>query len=197
MGSAVSANDHNIPSQPRSQAPTVADVIADGTCRLSIVPEPPGVDAQLEPLLDTCFGADRRRTKTSYVLRQGVPAIPGLSFAVFDGAKLVGSIRFWPVRIGAKQIPAILLGPLAVEPVRRGEGIGRALVKHGLAVAGKLGHRLCVLVGDRPYYEPFGFRSAPEAKLALPGPVDPDRLLVAELAPGALKGVGGMIGRAP
>jgi predicted N-acetyltransferase YhbS len=179
-----------------AKAPTVAEVIGDSQCQLTIIPEPPGIDAELEPLLDACFGADRRQTKTSYVLRQGVARTPELSFAVFDGPKLLGSIRFWPVAIGARKTPAILLGPLAVEPARRGEGIGRALVKHGMDVARKSDHRICVLVGDRPYYEPFGFKSAPAAELELPGPVDPARFLVAELAPGALKGVSGMVRRA-
>jgi predicted N-acetyltransferase YhbS len=177
----------------KPRPPTVAEVIGDSRCQLPIIPEPPGIEAQLDPLLDVCFGADRRQTKTSYVLRQGVRQIPRLSFAVFDGPKLLGSIRFWPVAIGPKKIPAILLGPLAVEPSRRGEGIGRALVKHGLDEARRLGHRICVLVGDRPYYEPFGFAQA--TGLELPGPVDPARFLVAELVPGALKGVAGMVGR--
>lgn len=162
---------------------------------LPIVPEPRGIGAQIEPLLDQGFGPDRRQ-KTVYRLREGVSSIPGLRFAVFDGPRLVGSLRFWPIVIGART-PAILLGPLAVDPPRRGEGIGRALMRHGLDEAARQGHRICVLVGDRPYYEPFGFRSAPAAGLELPGWVDPDRFLVSELVPGALKGVSGMIGRPP
>jgi predicted N-acetyltransferase YhbS len=162
---------------------------------LPIIPEPRGIGGQIESLLDQGFGADRRQ-KTVYRLREGVAPIANLRFAVFDGPKLVGSLRFWPIVIGGRA-PAILLGPLAVDPPRRGEGIGRALTRHGLDEAARLGHRLCVLVGDRPYYEPFGFRSAPSAGLELPGWVDLDRFLVSELAPGALKGVGGMIGRPP
>ncbi len=159
-----------------------------------IVPERPDDAAQIEPLLDVCFGPDRQQ-KTVYGLREGVAPIAGLAFAVHDGEKLVGSLRFWPIVI-AGRTPAILLGPLAVDPSRRGEGIGRALMRHGLYEATRLGHRICVLVGDRAYYEPFGFRSAPAAGLELPGWVDPERFLVMELAPHALDGVAGMIGKA-
>lgn len=158
-----------------------------------IVPERPADAVAIEPLLDLSFGPERQQ-KTVYRLREGVAPVPGLSFAVHDGDRLIGSIRFWPILIGGRT-PAILLGPLAVDPARRGEGIGRALVRHGLYTATRLGHRICVLVGDKPYYEPFGFRSAVAAGLELPGWVDPERFQVMELEAGALKGVTGMIAK--
>jgi predicted N-acetyltransferase YhbS len=48
-------------------------------------------------------------------------------------------------------------------------------------------------VGDVPYYSRFGFQPAPPGQIALPGPVDPARLLAVELVPGALEGVGGVV----
>ncbi len=53
--------------------------------------------------------------------------------------------------------------------------------------------RLVVLVGDEPYYGRFGFRPVPPGQITLPGPVDPRRLLAAELEPGALAGYRGAI----
>ena len=50
-----------------------------------------------------------------------------------------------------------------------------------------------VLVGDEPYYGKAGFKQTPKGMVSMPGPVDPARLLVAELAPGAFDGVRGMI----
>ena len=51
-----------------------------------------------------------------------------------------------------------------------------------------------VLVGDEPYYGKAGFkRDPPRAGSSMPGPVDPARLLVAELVPGAFDGVSGAI----
>lgn len=159
-----------------------------------ILPQRAEDDALLEPLLDRTFGRDRHG-KTVYRLREGVAPIPELCFsAVHEDGSLLASLRFWPIRI--EETPAILLGPLAVEPALQGQGIGKALVRHGLNEARKLGHRICVVVGAPEYYGPYGFSSAPAAGLILPGPVDPWRFQVLELVSGALEGVRGVIGRA-
>ena len=79
---------------------------------------------------------------------------------------------------------AIMLGPLAVDPSRRSNGIGQQLMEATLSRAAELGHRICVLVGDEPYYGKVGFERALADDLALPGPVDPARLLAKELTPG-------------
>ncbi len=85
-----------------------------------IVPERPRDAALIEPLLDRTFGFERRQ-KTVYRLREGVAPIAALGFVALapDGG-LLGSLRFWPIRIGAA--PALLLGPLAVEPALQGAG---------------------------------------------------------------------------
>lgn len=162
-----------------------------------IASERPQDAAQLETLLDLTFGSDRSG-KTVYRLRENVAPIKALSFAVRDETgRLLGSIRYWPISIGASATPAVLLGPVAVHPDYQGQGIGRALIRHSLYAATRQGHKLCVLVGDKPYYEPFGFVNAPARGLELPGWADPERFQVMELAPGALEGVSGMIGKPP
>jgi predicted N-acetyltransferase YhbS len=50
-----------------------------------------------------------------------------------------------------------------------------------------------ILVGDQPYYSPFGFRPLPPREVTMPGPVDPARLLVAELVPDAAAGLSGTV----
>ncbi len=147
----------------------------------------------IDPLLDRTFGPDRA-ARTVYRLREGGAPVPGLGFvAVDEGEVMLASLRFWPIRIA--RAAAILLGPLAVEPALQGQGIGRALVAHGLAEARSGGHEICVVVGEPDYYRPYGFVNAPACGIALPGPVDPRRFQVAELERGALDGVSGMIGR--
>ena len=146
----------------------------------------------IEHLLDLSFGSDRH-SKTSYRLREGNCAVPGLSLVVRDaGVGISGSISFWPLAIGAAMSPALLLGPLAVHPDRQNLGIGLALMREGLARARAQGHGLVLLVGDQPYYARVGFGLLPSGLIILPGPVDPDRFLYLELKPGALKGVSGM-----
>ncbi len=162
-----------------------------------IRPQRPHDLALLDPLLDRTFGPDRL-ARTVYRLREGLAPVPELCFAAVDQhGGLLASLRFWPICIA--EIPAILLGPLPVEPALQGRGMGRALVAHGLAEARANGHRICVVVGEPEYYRPYGFVNAPSRGLRLPGPVDPRRFQVAELEPGAfddLAGCNGHIGRA-
>ena len=159
-----------------------------------ILHERPGDDSLIELLLDRCFGFDRHH-KTVYRLREGIAPIGKLAFVGLapDGG-LLGSLRFWPIRIGAA--PAILLGPLAVEPGLQGAGIGRGLLRHGLTRAKRRGAGICVVVGAPDYYAPFGFENAAGHGLILPGPVEPERFQVLEIVPSALHGVSGLIGRA-
>jgi predicted N-acetyltransferase YhbS len=163
------------------------------TISFSLVPCAPGDHDGIERLLDLCFGLGRR-AKTSYRLREGERAVEGLSFvARTDPVRLAGVISYWRVFIGARATPALLLGPLAVHPNLQGQGIGRALMRHTLAIARARGERLVILVGDEPYYARVGFRKVPEGRLIMPGHVDPDRLLYLELVEGALEDAAGLV----
>lgn len=145
----------------------------------------------LDPLLDRTFGAGRQ-VKTVYRLREGVADVARLRFVAIDQAgSLLASIRFWPVTLAAG--PALLLGPLAVEPALQGRGLGKALVHHGLKQAGQEGYGLCFVVGEPAYYGPYGFVNAPALGLALPGPVEPHRFQALALRPGALDGCQGTV----
>lgn len=79
----------------------------------------------------------------------------------------------------------MLLGPLAVHPDFAKRGAGRGLVRAALAAARDQGHTLVLLVGDEPYYGPLGFRRVDPTRVTLPGPVNPLRVMLAELVPGA------------
>src|SRR5262245_20107683 len=146
--------------------------------------------AAIERLHERTFGPGRY-AKTAYRIREGIAHSLSLSFTARIGTLLVGSVRLSPIRIG--ETPALLLGPLTVEPPFRERGIGFQLIDRALAEARKQGHKLVLLVGDEPYYGRAGFKRIPKGKAALPGPVDPARLLVAELVEGAFGGVSGPI----
>ncbi len=159
--------------------------------QIEILPERPQDHQLIEPLLDLTFGAERHK-RTTYRLREGVAPLAELCFVALDSDQaLLASLRFWPVQVAS--VPAILLGPLAVDPRLQGRGIGRRLLRHAFAEARRLNHRLCIVVGDPAYYAPFGFRSAVAAGLVMPGPVDPARFQVLELTPGILEGRQGAV----
>jgi predicted N-acetyltransferase YhbS len=149
--------------------------------------------AEIESLLDQCFGLSRR-SKTTYRLREGEQPVDGLSLVTRDPAgRLVGANSFWDLRIGDAGTQALLLGPLAVAPDLQGIGLGRALMQRGISDARELGHGLIILVGDEPYYGRVGFRRVPPGHLLLPGPVEAARLLYLELEPGALEAARGLV----
>jgi predicted N-acetyltransferase YhbS len=85
---------------------------------------------------------------------------------------------------------------LAVRPAHAGRGAGKLLVRTALEAARVAGHGIVLLVGDEPYYGPLGFVRLKPGSVQLPGPVDPSRLLAAELQPGALAGLSGMVTKA-
>jgi predicted N-acetyltransferase YhbS len=155
---------------------------------LTILPEQAEDDPAIEKLYERTFGPGRF-ARTAYRLREIATHRRELSFTARIGTLLVGSVRLTPVRIG--EAPALLLGPLTVEPPFREHGIGAALIEASLAAARKAGARLVLLVGDEPYYGRMGFKKVPRGLVKLPGPVDPERVLVAELADGAFANVSG------
>ena len=157
---------------------------------LTITAETPGDGIAIERLHERTFGPGRY-AKTAYRLREQVAHRLDVSFTARIGTLLVGSVRLSPVRIGDTR--ALLLGPLTVEPAFRERGVGQALIARALKEAAVKGERLVILVGDEPYYARAGFKRVPKGRAAMPGPVDPQRLLVAELAAGAFDGVSGPI----
>ena len=156
----------------------------------TIAQETPNDAQAIERLHERTFGPGRF-VLTAARLREQVGHRLDLSFTARIGTLLVGSVRQLPVCIG--DTPALMLGPLTVEPPFRSHGIGRALMERALAEAKAKGVRLVVLVGDEPYYARVGFKRVPKGRAIMPGPVDHARLLVAELVDGAFEGVSGNI----
>ncbi|HXW20605.1 MAG TPA: N-acetyltransferase [Roseiarcus sp.] len=156
---------------------------------LLIEVETPADAEAIERLNERVFGPGRF-ARTAYRLRETTAHDLSLSFVARVGTLLVGASRMTPISIG--ETPALLLGPLIVEPVFRSQGIGKALVMRSLEAAKAAGAKLSILVGDEPYYAEMGFKRTPAGRVQLPGPVDPARILYCEIVPGAFEGVGGM-----
>src|ERR1700744_4555223 len=85
-----------------------------------------------EALLDACFG-ENRHMRPCQRLRDGRAPAEGLALSAVRECRLVGTLRLWHVSAGG--IPALVLGPLAVDNACRSQGAGAALMAHAL-VAG-------------------------------------------------------------
>ena len=146
-------------------------------------------DADLvEALVLRAFGPGRF-AKAAERLREGRAPAYDLSFTAWDGRRLIGCARQWTVRVG--ETPAIFFGPIAVDPAWRSHGLGAALTERACEAAAVAGHRVIVLVGDMPFFGPLGFSVAPG--VAMPGPVDPRRVLARALQPGAADSLHGVV----
>jgi predicted N-acetyltransferase YhbS len=150
----------------------------------------PGDAGPAETLVALCFGPGRF-AKSAYRLREGVRPVSALSHVAEAAGRIVGSIQYWPVAIGSE--PALLLGPLAVDPQLQGQGVGMGLMQLSLAAAAAAGWRAAILVGDEPYYARVGFQRLTPGRLTFPGPVDQTRLLGLALAAGALETLAGPV----
>ncbi|MGB8817720.1 MAG: N-acetyltransferase [Rhizobiaceae bacterium] len=147
-------------------------------------------NADIEQIHADAFGPGRF-ARAAFRIREGGPHEQSLSRVATVDGKVIASVRMTPVMIGPA--PALLLGPLAVAPAYMNRGIGRNLMKECLALARQAGHVLVILVGDEPYYSPFGFKRVPAATITFPAPVDQNRILICGLIEGAADGIEGEV----
>jgi predicted N-acetyltransferase YhbS len=153
------------------------------------VNEKPEHAAAIEAVLDRAFGPGRFAKTSERVRERGAGAEPSLSrVALNEAGDVVGVCRIWRVEAGA---PVFFLGPLAVDPAAQSAGLGADLVRAALAGCRSTGGNGVIAVGAARFFEPLGFALVPQGRVALPGPVDPARLLWLELRPGGLEKVQG------
>lgn len=157
---------------------------------VTFLPEQPAHEPEIEAINAEAFGPGRF-SRAAYKIREGGPHERALSFvAVLDGA-VVASVKM--TRVAAGEGRALMLGPLAVKPEYKNLGIGKHLVKLAVEAAATSGAPAVVLVGDEPYYGPLGFKKIPRGQIAMPRPVDLERLLAAEIEEGAVARLTGMM----
>ncbi|MEO1679946.1 MAG: N-acetyltransferase [Pseudomonadota bacterium] len=139
---------------------------------MELEPEGPEDWWEVEALYDLCF-APGREALSSYRLRDDVAPISALCRLGRDEGAVVCAIRAWPVRIG--RAGAALVGPVAVHPIRQGEGLGALMLADLAARAEAAGWGRLLLVGDLPYYGRIGFQRLDGVEM--PPPTNPDRIL--------------------
>ena len=142
---------------------------------ISLHPTQPSHADDISALLDRAFGPGFR-ARMAERLREANRPISALCYVARDDHEaLIGSISYWPVRLG--QAAGLLLGPLAVDATVQGKGVGLQLMQATLDLVDPARFSFVILVGDLDYYARAGFGVA-QANVRLPGPVDPARLLI-------------------
>ena len=132
---------------------------------------------EVEQLLDLVF-TPRRKLLSSYHLRSSANKVNMLSYVIKDNSNnVVGSIRFWNIKIEGHSSRGLLLGPLAIHPIYQSEGLGEKLVLNGIEQARADKWNWVVLVGDLAYYSKFGFSKDPTHGISIGNGFDNERLL--------------------
>jgi len=111
--------------------------------------------AEIDAMLRAAFG---QAAEADLVQRLRVAGDLALSLVAEEDGAVVGHVGFVPVTLEPETGYRIWgLAPLSVLPHRQGEGIGSALVEHGIAAAADAGIGLVLVLGDQNYYGRFGF----------------------------------------
>ena len=96
-------------------------------------------------------------------LRRRVSGPAGLSLVAErgdqDGGELAGHVMFTPALLDASRqlVTVTVLSPLAVLPRWQGQGVGGALVRHGIEILAAGPVPVVFLEGDPGYYSRLGF----------------------------------------
>ena len=118
-----------------------------------------------------------------------------LSLVAVNMGQVVGHIFFTPASIESQSSPhsALALGPMGVLPEFQSRGIGSLLVRRGLERCLDSGFPVVVVLGHPRFYPRFGFTKARTRGINPQWDVPDEAFMVAELKPGALRGVTGTV----
>ena len=127
-------------------------------------------------------------------LRTCAAFVPELNFVAELNGKLAGHIIYSKSKIvddsGAEH-ETLTFGPLSVLPEFQSAGIGKALLRHSLSEARRLGYRAVLIFGHADYYPRVGFRRAAEFGITTSDGKNFDPFMAYPLYDGALDGVRG------
>ncbi|MCO8276396.1 N-acetyltransferase [Actinoplanes sp. TRM 88003] len=121
------------------------------------------------------FGADGEKiVELVAALKRDDPALLSL-VAEVDG-QVAGNVMFTRSLLDApsRLVDVWVLSPLSVLPARQRQGVGRALIEHGLRIADEQRVPLVFLEGDPAYYSKAGFRAGGELGFRKPSLRIPD-----------------------
>lgn len=166
---------------------------------VTIHPETPTNFPQVYELIRAAFAnepySDQKEHELVARLRSAEAFDPALSLVAERDGEIVGYILFTPVRIvgETESAESLALAPVAVHPEHQGRGIGGQLIRRGHEAAMNRGYASVVLLGHADYYPRFGYAPAERFGIRAPFDVPAENFMAAELKPGALEGVTGVV----
>lgn len=123
--------------------------------------------------------------------------LPELELLMLEDSEPVGYVMFSRFHIEGKYDDRlVILTPAAVKTSCQRQGISRALIEHGFKKAAEMGFTAAMVEGNPANYHARGFNtSARRGIVAGPNIHLPheDCLMVAELVPGGLEGIHGVV----
>jgi putative acetyltransferase len=161
---------------------------------ITVRPETPGDYAAVYEVNRLAFGKDNEARLVD-TIRSSPEHIPELSLVAEMDGRVVGHILFSLIHIRAfiRLVPALALAPLAVHPDFQKQGIGSALVRHGLDACRNLGHKIVIVLGHPGFYPRFGFVPAIPRDILPPFDAPVEAFMVCELVPDACKHLHGVV----
>ena len=149
---------------------------------IEILPETPSQHADaIEALYDRTFGPGHF-AKTAERLREGNASLPEITRVAVEDGRLIGVCRMWPIVVGTDKIPALFVGPVAIDPDFQGQRLGLTVTGESIEAAIKAGWGAAVIIGSPRYFSELGFEKVAPDRFQFPGPQDMARVMVRDLA---------------
>lgn len=115
-------------------------------------------------------GADEGAAIAAFVTRMlaDTPAPDWCAHVAHQGNTLVAAVVFSRLSYSQDPRSVFILSPMAVAPDHQGQGIGQALIRHGLADLRQCGVDVAVTYGDPAFYTRVGFQTVDTAMVPAP-----------------------------
>jgi putative acetyltransferase len=148
--------------------------------------------AAIRVLYRTIFG---RENESQLVDRLRDDGLHVASLVAADGDEVIGHVLFSDLRIETQTGPmrGAALAPIGVLASRQRTGIGSELIRDGMQICREKGRSAVLVLGDPQYYSRLGFRADLAKRLKSPYSDAGKNWMAAELAPGALRDVFGLV----
>ncbi len=130
----------------------------------------------------------------AHKLRKAEAFVSELDFVAELDRQIVGNIMYSRAKVidgKGREHEVLTFGPLSVLPSHQKLGVGSALVKHTITLAGEMGFKAIVIFGHPEYYHRFGFVNAEKFRITTSAGANLEPFMALELYDGALRGIEG------